>query len=204
MTVTYVSFSDQKKTLAKAAVSSVSHLLATVIGQTKLLAAKDFNANTEHKKNAKKAFLSFFGGNSPATVAQHYGYIKQAIISDLTITYDATDDDSKAYIFKVDKALVAGGVFTAEMYLCPPLYASYSVLGTNSTLGTIIHELSHLTVSTVDHVYGMKSCVQTLTDAEKLTNADNYKYYAEVFQYSKYQMRELSDDYDAKHSPPKG
>ena len=203
MTVTYVAFSDPKKTLAKAAVSSVSHLLSTVIAQTKLVAAKDLNANTVHRKNARKAFLSFFGGNSPATVALHYGYIKKAIISDLTITYDATDNDSKAYIFRVDKALAAGGAFTAEMYLCPPLYASYSVLGTNSTLGTIIHELSHLTVSTVDHVYGMKSSVETLTNAEKLTNADNYKYYAEVFQYPKYEMRALSDDYDSKHSPPK-
>lgn len=203
MTVTYVSFSEQNKTLAKAAVSSVSHLLTTVIAQTKLLAAKDFNANTDHKKNAKKAFLNFFGGNSPATVALHFGYIKQAIINDLTITYDATDNDSKAYIFRKDKAPAAGGAFTAEMYLCPPLYASYSVLGTNSTLGTIIHELSHLTVATVDHVYGMKSSVETLTNAEKLTNADNYKYYAEVFQYPLYKMRALSDDYDSKHSPPK-
>jgi len=203
MTVTYISFSEQNKTLAKAAVSSVSHLLTTVIAQTKLLAGKDFNANTDHKKNAKKAFLNFFGNNSPATIALHYGYIKQAIINDLTITYDDTDNDSKAYIFRKDKAAAAGGAFTAEMYLCPPLYASYAVLGTNSTLGTIIHELSHLTVSTVDHVYGMKSSVETLTNAQKLTNADNYKYYAEVFQYPLYKMRDLSDDYDSKHSPPK-
>jgi hypothetical protein len=202
MTVTYVSFSEANKTLAKAAVSSVSHLLSTVIAQTKLIPGSKLD--TDHKKNAKKAFLSFFGGNNPVTVAQHYGYIKKAMIDALTITYDATDLVAKAYIFTADKAPAPGGIFTPDLYLCPALYASYSVLGTNSTLGTIIHELSHLTVSTVDHVYGMRSCVETLTDAQKLTNADNYKYYAEVFQYPKYQMRALADTYDASNIPPKG
>ncbi|HWI78916.1 MAG TPA: hypothetical protein VNS31_06940, partial [Ramlibacter sp.] len=70
MTVTYVSFSEANKTLAKAAVSSVSHLLSTVIAQTKLIPGSKLD--TDHKKNAKKAFLSFFGGNNPVTVAQHY------------------------------------------------------------------------------------------------------------------------------------
>lgn len=204
MTVTYVSFSADHKKRAQGAVSSVSNLLATVIAQTRMLATPNFNPNTDHKKNARKAFQSFFGGNSAATVAQHFGYIKQAIISDLTITYDATDADSKAYIFTVDKAPAPGGAYTADLYLCPTLYASFSVLGTNSTLGTIIHELSHLTVATVDHVYGMRSCVEDLNAGEKLTNADNYKYYAEVFQYPKFEMRTLSDDYDASNMPPKG
>ncbi len=83
------------------------------------------------------------------------------------------------------------------------LFTNFSVLGTNSTLGTIIHELSHLAVATVDHRYGMRNCVEVLNDAKKLTNADNYKYYTEVFQYPQFKMRPLSNAYDAGHMPPR-
>lgn len=202
MPVTYVGFSSKREQLAKAAMASVSHLLGTVVTQTRSLSAPSASSSVS-KVNAKTAFKSFFGANSPATVASHYGYIKSAAVDALTVEYDGAELGAKAYIFTSCKAPAPGGAFTAKLYLCPPLFDSYSVLGTNSTLGTIIHELSHLAVSTVDHKYGMKRVVETLTDSQKLTNADNYKYYAEVFQFRGFEMRALSDAYDAYTMPPK-
>ncbi len=202
MSATYVGFTGQRTSLARAAMSSTSSLLYKAMRQTALLATPYFKANTPHKKNAKAAFASFFGANDPAIVSRYLGYIRKGAINDLTVTYDG-DDDSKAFVYTADKATTPGGTYTADLYLCPPLFTGYSVLGTNSTLGTIIHELSHLTLGTVDHCYGMRSCVRTLSDAQKLNNADNYKYYSEVFQYSQFKMRTLSDDYDRTHRPPR-
>ena len=49
----------------------------------------------------------------------------------------------------------------------------------------------------------MKSCSE-LPDDEKIENADNSKYYAELFQLIRLSlMPEFSDDYDLSSPPPR-
>jgi predicted metallopeptidase len=204
MPVTYTSFRLKEKQLVQSAISSTSNLLARVIEQTQRLASPRTEYDSIHRKNAMKAFITFFGASNPATVAHHYAYIKRALInSNLNITYSTSVPKAKAFVMSADMALAPGLTFTPNIYLCPLLFSKYSSIGTNSTLGTIIHELSHLSLRTRDIIYGMKNCAEKLTDAQKILNADNYKYYAEVFQYPKYEMRTMSNLYCMHHMPPK-
>jgi hypothetical protein len=159
-------------------------------------------------KNAQKAFQRFWGANPAATVATRLHHLKTAFFSTtkaLTIHYDPTDPD-KAYVFTADKASGPGaGDYTPDIYFAPALVTSgnYATLGTNSAAGTIIHELSHLVLATVDNIYGMKSCSE-LSDADKVTNADNYKYYCELFQLANLaNLPALSDGYNNSSRPPR-
>lgn len=159
--------------------------------------------NGEAFANARKAYTRFWGGNDSDEVARQLRYLKNALFNDLTIKFDATDKTAKAYIFDDDVAKVIGGDYTAEMYFCPPLLNNYAALGTNSAAGTIVHELSHLVLRTEDHKYGMKS-VTEISDQQKLTNADNFKYYCELFQLVNLSnLPVLSDAYDLSHVAPK-
>jgi Lysine-specific metallo-endopeptidase len=153
---------------------------------------------------ARDKFTTFWGPlteDRATALAENYRLLMAALLGDLTIEYDGTDLTSKAYVFVADCATDPGDPYTAKMHFCPPLLDSYAAIGTNSAMGTIIHELSHLVLGTADHVYGMKSCTELLTP-EKITNADNYKYYSELFQYRPGTEPELTNNVDI-HSPPK-
>lgn len=147
-------------------------------------------------------FTTFWG---PVTeerctlVADNLQLILNAMLTNLTVIYDDTDD-SKAYVYTAHCAALPGGAFTAQIQFCPPLLEDYAALGTNSALGTIVHEMSHLVLGTDDHIYGMLSC-SGQAPANRVTNADNYKYYTELFQYRPGTEPELTDAVTL-HSPP--
>ncbi len=152
---------------------------------------------------ARDRFKLFWGPVTEercALVAENYRLVALALNGDLTIIYDA-NDDSKAYVYVSACADAPGGDFTAEMRFCPPLLEDFAAIGTNSAMGTIVHEMSHLVLGTEDHVYGMKSCTE-LTPGERVENADNFKYYTERFQYRLGTEPDLTDDVDI-HTPPR-
>ena len=152
---------------------------------------------------ARRAFERFWGGNDSDDVAGFLRTLKNAFYADLTIKYDGAEADSKAYVYEKSMATAPGNPYTAEMFFCPALIQGFAALGTNSAAGTIVHEMSHLVLATADHVYGMKSCTE-LADDKKITNADNFKYYCELFQLATLKtLPVLADSYDLKHSPPK-
>lgn len=203
MPVTFSGFSTDVEKY-HAAYNQAKQVLAKAHNSAKSLAtATESSRNSAGVKDAQAAFSRFFGGNSPETVASHLGLMKSALtISDMAIVYDATDP-AKAYVTVADCASKPGDPFTARIQFCSALITGYGVLGTNSSAGTIVHELSHLVLNTDDHIYGMKSCTG-LSDAKKLTNADNFKYYVELFQLARLSlMPKLSDAYDKNHAPPR-
>ena len=167
---------------------------------------KTMNKSSAAYKDVVKAYKRFWGGNDSLTVASRLTTLKSAfIMKNLKIIY-STDDDggtTKAFIYTVDKATAPGGAYTGELYFCPSLIAGFATMGTNSAAGTIVHEMSHLVLATVDKIYGMKSCSE-LSDAHKIVNADNFKYYCELYQLARLSlMPNLSDAYDLSHSPPR-
>ncbi|HKW54118.1 MAG TPA: M35 family metallo-endopeptidase [Stellaceae bacterium] len=203
MPVTFTGFTTDVEKY-HAAYNQAKQVLSKAYNSAKSLTTlTDQNRNTSGIKDAQAAFTRFFGGNDPKTVADRLRMMKNALtISDMEIVYDATDP-AKAYVNVADCANAPGDPFTAKIQFCKALITGYSVLGTNSSAGTIVHELSHLVLNTDDHIYGMKSCTE-LDDGDKLTNADNFKYYAELFQLARLSlMPQLSDSYDLKHSPPR-
>jgi hypothetical protein len=183
---------NQAKTIASRAHSSANSL-------------STMKRSSPAYKDATKAFKRFWSTNTPRAVAANLLILKRAfIVTKLRINYDAGDMGSKAYIFEEDGADQPGGAFTPDMYFCPPLISGYASLGTNSAAGTIVHEMSHLVLGTDDHIYGMKSCSDSLTAARQITNADNYKYYCELFQLARLSlMPALSDSYDKDSTPPR-
>lgn len=177
----------------------------TIIGKAQLSAASVSSNKSKVGEAfgwARTAYARFWGGNNPDTVAGLLKILKSAFYNDLTIKFDANDPD-KAYVYSSDKATKPGQPYTAELYFCPALIKGYATLGTNSAAGTIVHEMSHLVLATVDNKYGMKSCTE-IADDEKINNADNFKYYCELFQLvSLKKLPALSDDYNLKNSPPR-
>lgn len=167
---------------------------------------KSMNKSATAYKDVLKAYQRFWGANDSSTVASRLTTLKSAfIMKDLKIIY-STDDDggkTKAFIYSVDAAPAPGGAYTGELYFCPTLIKGFATMGTNSAAGTIVHEMSHLVLSTVDKIYGMKKCSE-LSDAHKIINADNFKYYCELYQLARLSlMPKLSDAYDLSHSPPR-
>jgi hypothetical protein len=151
---------------------------------------------------ARTAFRRFWGGNDSDAVAELLRILKNAFYSDLKIIFN-NDPDSKAFVYESDQAKAPGSPYTAEMCFCPPLIEGFAAMGTNSAAGTIVHEMSHLVLATDDHKYGMKSCTE-IADNKKIANADNFKYYCELFQLvSLKNLPVLSDAYDLKNAPPK-
>lgn len=66
------------------------------------------------------------------------------------------------------------------VYFCSA-YFSAPTLGSNSKMGTIVHEMSHAVAYTDDIVYGERAC-QSLAQADPsqaIKNADNYEYFSE-------------------------
>ena len=167
---------------------------------------KTMYQSSDAYKDVAKAYQRFWGGNDSSTVATRLTTLKSAfIMKDLKIIFSTgvASVTAKAFVYNVDKATAPGGAYTGELYFCKPLISGYASMGTNSAAGTIVHEMSHLVLATVDKKYGMKSCSE-LSDADKIVNADNFKYYCELFQLARLSlMPELSDAYDMSHSPPR-
>jgi hypothetical protein len=166
-------------------------------------------------KLAKSAFELFWGPLtvlSCAEMRERMGYLKAAFLDDFTVRLivpQPVGKTSKASVLVKHKASKAGADdYTHRIKFFELLVSSgkFDDSGINSMAGTLVHEMSHLVLATVDHVYGAKKSSE-LSDAEKLTNADNYKYYCELFQY-----RDLKIGFEAlnksspdlAHEPPEG
>jgi hypothetical protein len=70
-----------------------------------------------------------------------------------------------------------------EIHLCDQFFLTEDETKFNSTMGTIIHELTHIVGNTNDYEYGEDDCViLAQNDPEKaIENADNYEFYCESF-----------------------
>ena len=78
------------------------------------------------------------------------------------------------------------GDFAYTCYQCDYIsfcdsYFRAPLVGFNSKMGTIIHELTHTVKNTDDHEYGMHDCRVLAVNNPDLAvdNADNYEYYSE-------------------------
>lgn len=79
-------------------------------------------------------------------------------------------------------AVVAYTYFgSTVVYMCDG-YFTAPTTGTDSKMGTIVHEMSHAVARTEDIVYGQYKCRQLAASNPKqaTNNADNYEYFAEA------------------------
>ncbi|KAL9964465.1 hypothetical protein ACROYT_G028111 [Oculina patagonica] len=115
---------------------------------------------------------TWFGTSSVSSLVQIYQTMEGLLRSDtMTYVHDAPDCEEYevAYTF----------TGTRTLYLCP-LYESFpSLLGYDSKMGTIVHELSHALAYTDDIVYGISACKWLAQEhpSDAANNADNYQFF---------------------------
>ena len=70
---------------------------------------------------------------------------------------------------------------SSVVYFCNS-YFSAPTIGSNSKMGTVVHEMTHAVSDTDDMEYGEEDCQQLARDSPRdaINNADNYEYFAEA------------------------
>ena len=71
---------------------------------------------------------------------------------------------------------------STRVYLCDSYFRASTTTGTDSKMGTLVHEMSHAAAETEDIVYGSYSCERLATNDPRsaINNADSYEYFAEA------------------------
>ena len=133
-----------------------------------------------HDDDEQERFLRWFGQYSPANKQQVFNNIQA--IHRAVVTQNITFRNGGAACRVGDYAYVRLDTGLAKVYLCDQFFDA-GRQGFDSTVGTIIHELSHLTANTQDHAYGQMRCrgLAVAQAAQARSNADNYQYYCESF-----------------------
>lgn len=151
------------------------------------------SATAETITLAQKCFELFWGPVSATRckeIGERLDYLRLAFLDDFTvriITPQPTGSTTKASVRVAHKASSVGaGDHAKRIKFFALLVESgrFDDSGINSMWGTLVHEMSHLVLTTVDEVYSAKKSI-ALDDDKKIVNADNYKYYCELFQYRK-------------------
>ena len=125
-----------------------------------------------------KRYEEWFGPWDKArrdTVRGNYRSISTGLDRNYTVFADVADPDDYAYVFPARPT---------EIYLGNQFFVGYQNKAViDSTAGTIVHEVSHLTCNTDDHEYGQGNCRDLAVNnpAKAVNNADNYLYYSESF-----------------------
>jgi hypothetical protein len=137
-------------------------------------------------------FRTWFGTSNHTTIRANYGKILAGIRAGIMLIKDADPAKNKVFGY----VYPTGPNNPPRVYLCGAFWRAGKVTwkqvggdmikkdgrdAKDNPLGVILHELSHLFVSTDDHKYGQKDCKQLAISNPALAgmNADNYEYYAE-------------------------
>lgn len=148
--------------------------------ERKLVAAHSALTRMHYDAAEQARFTTWFGPAIPATVNVVRTKITaiHRAVAVLNITFRNGGSACQIGTY----AYVRPHTGLAKVYLCDMFFNS-GRQGIDSTVGTIIHELSHIYGQTIDSVYGHAQC-QVLAanqSAVARNNADNYQYYCESF-----------------------
>ena len=138
-------------------------------------------------------YITWFGTvneDRVTKVKQTYQSIKNALEQD-TFTYTFNDPRCEPGVF----AFTSFG--SRDIYLCNQYIITADILGVDTKLCTILHELGHAQVNDViDHQYGRQNCLNLARNMPNtaVRNADNYCYFSEttnIFDYGFDSMERL-------------
>lgn len=147
---------------------------------TLLTAAHTALVRIRYDDNEQERVLRWFGQFTIANKQQVFNNIRA--IHNVVVNRNITFRNGGAACAVGDYAYVRLNTGLVKVYLCDQFFRA-GRRGIDSTVGTIIHELSHLMAHTQDHAYGQIRCrgLATTQEAQARTNADNYQYYCESF-----------------------
>jgi peptidyl-Lys metalloendopeptidase len=193
-TPTYLNLNDKQKTQASSAYNQVRTLLGKADA---VLIKADFNAANQTEE---KRFTTWFGPYNQTNVTTAKNII-HTMLRQLEGTSNLTFDGAGAHCAPgiVAYVMAPGGAPAAPVivpamtvYLCGAFFTA-PLLGRDSQVGTIIHEVSHLVGRTTDvpkpgggaypdgftETYGEKNCKWLAAHHPNLalSNADNFLFY---------------------------
>lgn len=99
---------------------------------------------------------------------------------------NALERDTITYVFNDPRCTPATYLFThkstRKIWLCNMYDKMPSILGVNTKLGGIVHELSHAVMSTDDHMPGRQNCLNLAKKypEKAINNADNYAFFVQT------------------------
>ena len=134
-------------------------------------AADDIDDNTQH-------YVSWFGSQTPSrvqTVKANYKGMKDTLEKDV-ITYVFNDPRCRpgvyAFTYKNSR----------KIYLCQVYLDSADLLGVDTKLCTLVHELTHAIRSLDDVQYGRTNCLNLANSnpSDAIRNGDSYCYFSET------------------------
>ncbi|MEA2563844.1 MAG: peptidyl-Lys metalloendopeptidase [Acidobacteriota bacterium] len=154
--------------------------LLTALGnaETISLKARDYLNNLPSaSRPTDTAYRTWFGAYDSSrysTVQSHYVSINSAFSTKKVDFYCDCTDSSYAYVYTNQPY---------KIHLCNAFWNA-PTLGIDSKAGTLVHEMSHFTVTagTSDYAYGTSAC-QSLANkkpARAINNADSHEYFAET------------------------
>jgi len=128
------------------------------------------------KRPDSPRYTKWFGAYTASRydlVTNHFDKIYQALANETIRFHCECDENYYAYVYPDEPY---------HIYLCNAFWSAPAI-GTDSRMGTIIHETSHFYVvaGTDDHAYGHSSC-EALADNDPdkaVDNADSHEYIAE-------------------------
>ena len=154
-------------------------ILAAMHAGAYIVSLESYNAlqsTPDSKKPNARRYTKWFGSYTASRydkVEGNFLKISDALFRQ-TITFDCgCHENYYAYVYPSDPY---------KIYLCNQFWRA-PLSGTDSQMGTIVHEMSHFYVvaDTDDHAYGQSSCEALAINnpSAAIDNADSYKYFAE-------------------------
>ena len=174
MALIFIDFTNSfEKHQAREAYKSIDHLV---------FRAHSSLIRITYNREEQQRYEQWFGvysENNKKAVSVIINAIHSALRRDVTLIKGGAACDPNDYAYIENHHI---GV-TLHIHLCP-MFFSAGLNGRDTTVGTIIHELSHLLGNTQDHRYGDHACecLARVRPAEARNNVDSYLYYCESFQ----------------------
>ncbi len=129
--------------------------------------------------NLQNLYTSVFG-------LRYSGYMDTVKGAYLNIQYAMEQYQFTIYFdgpecFKIKNVIAYTYKGSTVLYVCSLYRNEPDVKGTDTKLGTIVHELSHAVAYTDDIVYGKTNCLNLArsSPSQAIKNADNYHYFSE-------------------------
>jgi peptidyl-Lys metalloendopeptidase len=166
---------DHERSLKEHLAKDAYSRLSTILSSAHVALIRIANDSKEQER-----FLKWFGQYNPEN--KQLVYNKIHAIHNAVVNRNITFRNGGPECRIGDFAYVQLNTGLAKVFLCDSFFRAGRT-GIDSTVGTIIHELSHLIANTQDHVYQQIRCRGLATTNPSLarSNADNYEYYCESF-----------------------
>ena len=164
----------QPKVSGIATTSDITTLLKVYDASYKILSTSYFSVDSN-----PRLYTTWFGSRTDGYVKSVGGVYLNVIYAMQTYQYTISFGGPQCTKIKGVIAYTYKGSQT--IYLCNLYRSEPDIKGTDTKMGTIVHEFTHAAAHTDDITYGQQNCMNLakLSPDQAVKNADNYHYFSE-------------------------